>query len=109
MATYEMIIDIDPQLIARLVDSYDSFILAPYIADLLLTVPKAMRDDIIKTNIKMAYYISDELENDEEIVDYICEYCPKAGDILSDEIVIKRNLKRTTLNPEDICKDCELC
>ena len=109
MATYEMIIDTDPQLIARLVDSYDSFILAPYVADLLLTVPKAMRDDIIKTNIKMAYYISDELENDEEIVDYICEYCPKAGDILSDEIVIKRNLKRTTLNPDDICEDCDLC
>ena len=109
MATYEMIIDTDPQLIARLVDSYDSFILAPYVADLLLTVPKAMRDDIIKTNIKMAYYISDELENDEEIVDYICEYCPKAGDILSDEIVIKRNLKRTTLNPDEICQACDLC
>lgn len=109
MATYEMIIDTDPQLIARLVDSYDSFILAPYITDLLLTVPKAMRDDIIKTNIKMAYYISAELENDEKIVDYICEYCPKAGDILSDEIVIKRNLKRTTLNPDDICEDCDLC
>lgn len=109
MATYEMIMDTDPQLIARLVDSYDSFILAPYVVDLLLTVPKAMRDDIIKTNIKMAYYISDELENDEEIVDYICEYCPKAGDILSDEIVIKRNLKRTTLNPDDICEDCDLC
>lgn len=109
MAVYEMIIDAEPTLIARLVDSYDSFILAPYVADLLLTVPKAMRDDIIKTNIKMAYYISDELENDEEIVDYICEYCPKAGDILSDEIVIKRNLKRTTLNPDDICEDCDYC
>lgn len=109
MAVYEIILDVDPKLIAKLVDSYDSFILAPYIAELLLTVPKTMRDDIIKTNIKMAYYISDELENDEEIVDYICEYCPKAGDILSDEIVIKRNLKRTTLNPDDICEDCDLC
>ena len=109
MAVYEMIIDAEPTLIARLVDSYDSFVLGPYINSLLKALPKAMRDDIIKTNIKMAYYISDELENDEEIVDYICEYCPKAGDILSDEIVIKRNLKRTTLNPDDICEDCDLC
>ncbi len=109
MAVYEMIIAAEPALIARLVDSYESFVLGPYINSLLKTLPKAMRDDIIKTNIKMAYYISDELENDETIVDYICEYCPKAGDILSDEIVLKRNLKRTTLNPDEICADCDLC
>ena len=109
MAVYEMIIDSEPTLIAKLIDSYESFVLAPYVEELLRTVPRNMRDDIIKTNIKMAYYIADELESDEEIVDYICAYCPKAGDILSDEIVIKRGIKRSTLNISDVCENCDYC
>lgn len=109
MAVYEMIIDFEPTLIAKLIDSYESFVLAPYVEELLRTVPRNMRDDIIKTNIKMAYYIADELESDEKIVDYICEHCPKAGDILSDEIVIKRGIKRSALNISDVCENCDYC
>lgn len=109
MATYEMIMTYDEKFTAKLIDSYNSFVLAPYIKELLISAPKKLRDEIIKSNIKTAYYISDELENDEEIVDYICKNCPKAGDILSDEIVLKRGLKRTTLDEEEICCGCEYC
>ena len=109
MAVYEIIMDMGEDYLSVLISSYNSFILAKYVSELLRTMPKDKRDEMIKKNIKYAYYIRDTLRNNEKIVQYICDNCPKAGDILSDRIVIKRNLKRSTLDENEICKDCYLC
>ena len=109
MAVYEIIMDMGEDYLSVLISSYNSFILAKYVSELLRTMPKDKRDEMIKKNIKYAYYIRDTLRNNEKIVQYICDNCPKAGDILSDRIVIERNLKRSTLDENEICKDCYLC
>ena len=75
----------------------------------LLALPKEERDNLIKRNIRLAYPIRNDLSNDDEIVDYICEMCECAGDFLSDEIVEKRGLKRTNLDMSKVCADCYFC
>ena len=109
MAVYEVLLDIDKSFLPVLINSYDSFILAEYVSDWLRTLSEEKRDKVIMSNMKYAYYIREELYNDEPIVDYIVDQCPRAGDILSDEIVIKRGLKRTVLDEELICENCDLC
>ena len=109
MAVYELLLDIDRDYLKYLINSHDSYIVSKYVSDWLMTLPKDKRDKMIMYNMKYAYYIKEYLDNDEPIVDYIVQQCPKAGDILSDEIVIKRGLKRTVLDENLICEDCDLC
>lgn len=108
MATYEMACDLGSDVLVELA-VFHSFVLADYIKELFKMLPKETRNLIIKHNMKLMFYIADELDSDDDIVDYICENCPKAGDILSDEIVIKRGLKRSVMNIDDICTGCFLC
>jgi len=75
----------------------------------LLALPKEERNNLIKRNIRLAYTIRNELSNDDEVVDYICEMCECAGDFLSDEIVEIRGLKRTNLDMSKVCEDCNFC
>lgn len=109
MAAYEMIEKTGEDSAIQYAVTCKTISSAELMAPLLSRMSKVQRDILIKKNNFLIYSIADTLENDEEIVDCVCEHCPHAGDLLSDEIVLKRGLKRSTLHVEEICERCFLC
>lgn len=107
LATFDMVKSLCPVALSTLIDVYDNIILIKYIKDYLMSLSDDERNQMIGCNLRFAYAVRNELSPNDDIVDFICKQCPRAGDILSDEIVLARGLHRS--DDDTLCGNCRLC